>query len=247
MGALILAPIDLSKPLRVLDSGTADGTWIRDFSKSTVPVNHQIVGTGTDAAIFPTNPPVGHTYQVQDINKPWPEEWKESFDLVHQRLALVAGGSSQEQVLRNLAALVKPGGWIQLIETTNEIPEDIGPAFENFLSILRSVFTAVGSTVHLGNELSGWLKAAGFEDVQDRLLHTRLGATNPDPYLAKKGVDATMAGARGHFAFVKTLPSGTVPFTVEQIDRMPEELEAELATKGAVFPLRVVWGRKPAA
>lgn len=141
---------------------------------------------------------------MQDINKPWPEEWKESFDLVHQRLVLVGGGSAQQQVLGNLAALVKPGGWIQLIEATNELPDGTGPAFRNFVAVMQGVFVAMGSSVHLGNDLQGWLEAAGFENVENRILSLRLGAKNPDPKLAKQGVYSTTVAARGLATFGKS-------------------------------------------
>jgi hypothetical protein len=183
------------------------GTWIRDLAASTAPVEHQFVGTDVDASNFPASPPSGQTYQAQDINKPWPEEWKESFDLVHQRLVIVGAGPAQQQALGSLAALVKPGGWIQLIEATNELPEGTGPAFRNFIAVMKGVFTAFGSSLHPGNELSGWLQAAGFESVEDRVINTKLGATNPDPRLAKQGVYSTTVAARGLATFGKSMYS----------------------------------------
>ncbi|KAH8704452.1 hypothetical protein GQ44DRAFT_732403 [Phaeosphaeriaceae sp. PMI808] len=247
MNGLVLAPINLSKPLRVLDSGTADGTWVCDFAASAAPIGHHIIGTDINGEDFPTDPPPNQTYQVQDINKSWPEDWRESFDFVHQRLTLAAGGSSQEGALRNLATLVKPGGWIQLIEPTNEAPEGSGPAFQNFVTAMQGVFSSMGSSTHVGNEVAGWLKAIGFEDVQDRLYHIKVGAANPNPKLAKQGVYSTTTSARGAASFGKTLPAGTIPLSPEQLDRMPDELQAELAGRGALYPIRVAWGRKPTA
>lgn len=155
------------------------------------------MGTDIDPSKFPSPPPAGQTYVVQDINKPWPETWKESFDLVHQRLALVAGGPAQKEALANLAALVKPGGWIQLIEATNNLPEENGPAMRNFVAIMKGVFTAAGSSLDLGNELPGWVKELGFEEVQDIVANTKLGATNPDPNLAKQGIYSSNVAATG--------------------------------------------------
>ena len=131
------------------------GTWIRDFATTIAPVEHQLVGTDIDSTNFPRDPPASQTYQVQDISKPWPAEWKESFDLVHQRLALMAIGAPASQMVQHLAALVKPGGWIQLIEATNELPENTKPALQNFVHVLQGICSVQGTSKHLGNELAG--------------------------------------------------------------------------------------------
>lgn len=43
---------------------------------------------------------------------------------------------------------------------------------------------------------------------------------------------------------ISALPAGTIPLSPEQLDRMPDELQAELAGRGALYPIRVTWGRK---
>lgn len=50
-----------------------------------------------------------------------PAEWKSSFDLVHQRLAPAASGPIQNQIVGSLGGLVRPGGWIQLIERVPQV------------------------------------------------------------------------------------------------------------------------------
>ena len=42
------------------------------------------------------------------------------------------------------------------------------------------------------------------------------------------------------------LPEGDIPLSKEQLETMPDELKAELTEKGGIYPLHVVWGRKPA-
>lgn len=181
------------------------GTWIRDLAASTAPIEHQFVGTDIDASNFPANPhgqtnfpanpPHGQTYFAQDINKPWPEEWKETFDFVHQRLALVGSGPAAQQAIGNLAALVKPGGWIQLIEATNDLPEETGPAMRNFVTIMKGVFSMFGASLSLGNDLPALVKTAGFENVQDRIAMLKLGAKNPKPRIAAQGIYSTGVAA----------------------------------------------------
>lgn len=177
------------------------GTWIRDLATTTAAVPHEFVGTDIDPSNFPASPPDRQTYQVQDINKPWPAEWKEKFDFVHQRLALVGGGPNQQQVLESFGSLVKPGGWIQLIEATNQLPKSAGPAFRNFVTVMDGVFKMLGSSLKLTDELPGWLDAAGFVDVQDKVINTKLGAANPNPRLSKQGTYSTTIAAKGLASF----------------------------------------------
>lgn len=225
---------------------------------------HEFVGTDIDPSNFPKRPATHQTYQAQDITKPWPAEWKESFDLVHQRLALVAGGPIQKQCVSNLGAMVKPGGWIQLIEATNEPHESHGPAFRNFLTIMNGLFSHFKSSPNLDKELPEWLCELGFMDVGYKDLHLKLGALHSNPQLAKQGVYSTTIAARGLAQYVSSkgadpcilrtfqyqhrcvaLPEGTIPLKAEQITSHPDELKVELANAGAIYTLRVVWGRKP--
>ncbi|KAF2267211.1 S-adenosyl-L-methionine-dependent methyltransferase, partial [Lojkania enalia] len=188
MRGLLFAKLDLSgTPLRILDSGTADGTWIRDLAASCPDVQHQYVGTDIDPSNFPANPPSRTTYQRQNINEEWPQEWKGSFDLVHQRLALAGGGSAQKPAVLRLVDLVKPGGWIQLIEATNVLPEGNGEVMRGFVGLMNDVFTIMGANLKLMEDLPGWLEEAGLVDVQSKLVELNLGPLNPNPRLATQG------------------------------------------------------------
>jgi hypothetical protein len=224
-GGLVLAPLDLSsRTLRILDSATADGTWIRDLAQQYQDLPHEFIGTDIDASNWPKDAPPRQTYQNQDITKPWPAEWKESFDFVHQRLALAAGGPIQKQIVSNLGItisftgsrivqafanhepgdLVKPGGFIQLIEASNETLDTHGPAFRNFVTIIKSIYTVFHGSLNLIQDIPEWLKEAGFVDVQYRDIDTKLGARNPNPHLAKQGVYSTTVAARGLAQFASS-------------------------------------------
>ncbi|KAI4858862.1 hypothetical protein F4820DRAFT_196154 [Hypoxylon rubiginosum] len=245
MGGLVLAPVDLSKsPLRILDSGTADGTWIRDLAATCAPVRHEFYGTDINPADFPTDPPAGTIYKAHDVNKPWPEDWNSRFDLVHQRFVLVAGGPKQKEVLESLGELVKPGGWIQLIEATNVIPETCGPVMHSFVKVMNGVFKVMGADLKLTERIPEWLEGAGFIDVEDRIVPLKLGAKNPDATLARRGVFSTTSAATGLAGFAKTLPQGAVDVAVEELETLGSDLEEELMKVGGIYPVRVVWGRK---
>lgn len=245
-GKLIMAPVDLSaSSLRILDSGTSDGTWIQDVAAtSPATVKHEIVGTDINLEIFPQDPPAGTTYQIQDINEPWPEEWKGTFDLVHQRLVVAGGGSKQREAIQALAALVKPGGWIQLIEATNKFPDSNGPAMKDLVVTMHAMMTFLGANLQVADKMGDWLEEAGFVDVQSCVIQTKLGATNPDATLAKRGVFSTATVAQSLATFGKSLPPGTLSLSPERLDALSSDVREELIARGAIFPMRVVWARK---
>jgi hypothetical protein len=169
----------------------------------------------------------------------------------------------QKDIVTNLADMVKPGGWIQLIEATNDSLDSHGPAFSNFVTIIKGIYSTFHASLKLADELPVWLKDIGFEDVQYRDIDTKLGAANPNPQLAKQGVYSTTVAARGLVQFASSkcawgstntvqtaedriaLPEGTIPLSSEQITSLPEELKAELAKTGGIYRLRIVWGKKP--
>jgi hypothetical protein len=161
-------------------------------------VPHTYIGTDITTAFFPSNLPSNITLYEQSISKPWPTSWHSSFDLVHQRLTLPGAGTFPlSQVVRNLVELVKPGGWIQLVEAEQIIAEDDGPVMKGFLNLIRSVFEYTGAGWTYARELEGWLRDAGCTDVQTKMVEKYLGAKHPDPVLAEKGVNTCRNAAAG--------------------------------------------------
>ncbi|KAI0206558.1 hypothetical protein F4808DRAFT_455314 [Astrocystis sublimbata] len=245
-GRLVRAPIDLETPqLRILDSGTADGTWLQDLAASVAPVQHKLYGTDVNDTGFPSNDSSGTVYQVQDVNQPWPKDWEGQFDLVHQRLVLVAAGSKQKEAVLSLAGLVKPGGWIQLIEATNKLPDGCGPYMNILVDLMKAIFTNMGADLDIAERLPEWLKEAGFVDVHSDDIVTKMGATNPKAELAQQGVLSSSIAAQGLSQFGKTLPAGAFSFPPEKLDTLESDLREELKERGALYTLRVVWAQKP--
>ncbi|EON65501.1 hypothetical protein W97_04739 [Coniosporium apollinis CBS 100218] len=205
MGGLLLVPVELSAaPLRVLDSATADGTWLRDLASSSgSPVAHTLVGTDINQHYFPEHRPPGTIHQVQNINEPWPQDWHGTFDVVHQRLALVNAGPVAQTAVTRLAELVKPGGWIQLIEGENVSAEGNGPAMHDFATLLKSTFAFMGVSSKYPREIHAWLREAGFVDVQERVVDVYYGASNPSPQFARNGIYCVSGAASGLVTFAK--------------------------------------------
>ncbi|KAK2808487.1 hypothetical protein FQN50_004695 [Emmonsiellopsis sp. PD_5] len=150
-----------------------EGTWLRDL-QSSLPATpaHTFMGIDNDPTKFPAVPPRNTEFHVQDINLPWPVEWHNSYHLVHQRFGLAAAGPHGRTTLHSLTELVKPGSWIQLVEATNVDFESNRPVVHLLTQLVRDVFTVLGVSVNMAQQMSDWLGDApgGFEHIQDRLV-----------------------------------------------------------------------------
>jgi hypothetical protein len=84
-----------------------------------------LVATDVVPAYFPKPETLGQgiEFRVNSITAPWPDVDKNSFDLVHHRLGLFATGAELEAAVAGLIDLVKPGGWIQMVDDDLTGPE----------------------------------------------------------------------------------------------------------------------------
>lgn len=140
-------------------------------------MNHKYVGTDVWTEAFPSNHPSNFQFYEQDITKPWPESWKETFDLVHQRTVLVnARKMPIRDVVAEMVNLIKPGGWIQLMEGDFETVQENGPAMQEFLELGKWFFDEAGPGSDMGPRLASNLSSIGLQDVQETTVFVSVGA-----------------------------------------------------------------------
>lgn len=207
MGKLILAPLPFDKPnLRVLDSGTFNGKsttalcympqklicaglWLHDAS--TLLKSPTLVGTDVSATAFPANPPPNTEFHIQSISEPWPTEWHNSFDLVHQKLVIACLPPDEgRQALYRLVELAKPGtGWVQFTEGSLEhlTPEQRKqyPVLARFQALVAEMLPHFRWNPRPGKLVRQWLEEYGLEDVQEKVMEIPIGAGNSDPKLGQ--------------------------------------------------------------
>lgn len=245
-GRILLAPIDIRKPgLRILDSGTADGHWISELRKA-IPDNssNTYIGTDLNPALFPQIFPADTSFQVHNIAHEWPIHLQSTFDLVHQRLTLPgAAPTPLPRAVHQLFTLLKPGGWIQLVEAEQEGP-DSGPVFTEFLRLVRGLFDATGAGWHYAKEMRGWLEAEGAIDVDECVVDMAFGAKNPNKKLAEMSAKCTAQAMDGLVKHAKLVPDLKAGLCSEQMDTLGERLYDELVQCGAYYRIRCIWGRK---
>ncbi|KAF2875936.1 hypothetical protein BDV95DRAFT_603328 [Massariosphaeria phaeospora] len=253
-GQLLFAPLDLhsSPPLRILDSCTADGTWIRDLQTSTPSTVEQqpvFVGTDIEKSYFPAQPWGNNTqYQVQNVTKPWPKEWINGFDIVHQRLALSCPGDgvATKSLIANYAEMLKPGGWIQIVELADWTSENDGPAWRDMMICLSDMIRCIGSSLEHVHRVKGWFEELGLVDVEERVVVANYG-TREDKQLEAVGKEAALLTARGILPVVASFPQESLTLPKERVHQIKSELEKELGgtVSSAHWRYKVVCGRKP--
>lgn len=186
------------------------GIWLQDLRKEIGPAAEKQTFIGTDLVtdLFPNPPPEGIQFVKQSITEPWPQDWKESFDLVHQRQVLgFCGNFGLDQAVRNLCELAKPGGYVELIELDcDQSVLKEGSVAQEFFRLLEQIWQIKKMGGNFGPNLKDWMVESGLEDVQQTLLHCKVGA-QAKPELRK----ASINGAAGAGPMIVALAKSKFP------------------------------------
>lgn len=122
LGFLIHPQIPLvSGNFKIADVGTGTGIWLLDAAKSVGPET-QLVGFDASSAAFPAahTVPENVTFKVQDMFDPFPDFEIGTYDIVSVRFVTIATTRTEwTRAIENLLTLLKPGGWLQWIESCN--------------------------------------------------------------------------------------------------------------------------------
>ncbi|KAF2279253.1 uncharacterized protein EI97DRAFT_430352 [Westerdykella ornata] len=137
--------------------------------------------------MFPKPSPDGIALSIQDITAQWPEDWKGTFDYVHQRLGLAGIGQHPlKDIVHRQCELLKPGGWIEFVEL--DIAPNSNPAVEKLFSLVRELIDMIGNGWNYVSTLKGALEQAGLESVEDKSIDVFLGASASSPELREKSI-----------------------------------------------------------
>jgi hypothetical protein len=177
-GNLVRVPIPRDDPVRILDSGTGNGSWIFDVAKD-FP-NASFVGADVDAGAFPSpdEVPPRITFKTQSILECWPEKDREAYDLVHQRLVLALfDAATSKGAVEGLFGLVKPGGYIQLFESDLlSFDRDGHRGMTMFMEFVDKAFPMAKLNHRPGKYLREWLESAGATDIECKEITYGIGA-----------------------------------------------------------------------
>ncbi|SCO76695.1 related to methyltransferase [Fusarium oxysporum] len=256
-GQLLVVPsIHEKKSLRVLDSGAADGFWLRDLPRQ-LPSHHlELYGVDIGSDLFPA-PDESAIHKVElrshDVRTPFPHswDWSSKFDVINQRL-LIWGIQSAEwpRVISNLVASLKPGGYIQLVEAEWIDPDNLAdektrPQLRKQAALQEWSTASFGMDIHIAYKLEGLLRDAGLEDVRKVQFNHGYGAL-------ARSKDQRNVSAELWVECFRTLdekiPEGGIPGVAansKEFHEFLDALEVEIKTYGYQPKLNYVYGRKP--
>ncbi|KAL7936567.1 hypothetical protein V8C35DRAFT_332901 [Trichoderma chlorosporum] len=252
LGGLVLCPLDTSRSdLRILDSATADGhflTLLRD--QLAHPESAELIGTDI-AAYPPLDLPENITLERQNILKPWPEKWEAHFDFVHQRTALaVTGGMNQAiEAVRRLIELLKPGGWIQIVDgtlITGEIVEG-DKAVVKLFKVLTQCVVRVGLDTTVGRSTADILKRAGeglLKNIGEKQSVSPLGKGAVSKELEEMGYVELKGIHDGCVTMVKGMPKEERPMDLGQLESLLPEVLKEAQAGECEMTWYAAWGQK---
>jgi hypothetical protein len=186
---MIVVPLPKDRPIIVLDSATGEGTWM--IGETGNYPNATFLGTDIEVAGFNEhkNLPGQISFRRQSVLDAWPETDHGKFDLVHQRYGFtnVPIGTCPS-VVTSLLELVKPGGYIQLVDADLMAFErgDNHPGMTEPMEFMGRFFAQGGMDPSSGPKLEVWLKTAGAEDVTTRPMTFGMGKNAKTDELAEQ-------------------------------------------------------------
>ena len=122
LGFLIHPNIPNPSPTaKIADIGAGTGIWLLDVAKS-LPTTCQLTGFDFTTSAFPPAQtwPVNVAFKLQDMSLPFPPSEIGTYDIVAVRFVSSATARADwTRMVENLTTLLKPGGWLQWIDSCN--------------------------------------------------------------------------------------------------------------------------------
>ncbi|KAJ3291968.1 hypothetical protein HK104_005670 [Borealophlyctis nickersoniae] len=205
---------------RILDAGCGSGIWAMEMATD---FPHAQVEAFDLAAVQPTTiKPNNLEFSVHDVTQPlpWPDN---TFDFVRMRF-LVVGLKTETWplVIKELARIVKPGGYLELCEP-------------------------MGADLHIARKLKGYIQDCGnMEKVTEdkREIPSCRHPGNPQlDRLAAYARDDMIAGLR---SFKPAVVGGMKQMTSEEYDEAIKGALAEMEVGKGTWSTFVAYGRKTA-
>ncbi|KAF9070011.1 S-adenosyl-L-methionine-dependent methyltransferase [Rhodocollybia butyracea] len=193
--------ISLDPGDEILESATGTGIWLLDLAREVHP-SVSLTGIDISQRLFPTQHPQNVTFAVHSVTD-LPESWSNKFKLINQRL--LCGALTPEQwgtVLEELYRVLKPGGWIQLLETGPEATISGGP-MRPYMDALTTASINKGLALDLNRTLGRRLKDAGFVSIQEQ--------TTALPRLDSQDLDFEFKGQKRLFHCIYTSTETSFP------------------------------------
>ena len=161
----------------------------------------------------------------------------ESFQLVHERFLLSAGGNEPE-LLEEMIRLTRPGGIVAVQEpdlsSWHCYPDQA--SWARLRDAVRTAFSTGGADLDAGGRTFGLLRRAGLDDVRIRAATIALQGAHP----AKRFLVDLARMHRKRILESGALDEGAFDKTLAECDRIAGDPETVVVS----FLIAQVWGRK---
>lgn len=203
--------------------------------------------------------------EVQDLLKPFPSAWQQSFDLVHQRFIFpIFKDNEVNQIVESLVSCVKPGGWIQFVEpnATTKISDPKATWFMKLHDLAEKVMT----NPNVAQKLKSRLEELGMSNIEEEVIDMGTGRLHGNRELGIRGaknmkamLDRFMSITRYvvirnqrnipllEIQLTKTNSHEALGLTEEQWQKLPIEYENDMDRYMTSVRHHIIWAQKPFA
>ena len=226
----------------ILTCACFTGVWLLEaaarFSPSAV-----LHGIDIEGRLFPQFKPSNISFSLTNITD-LPIEWSSRFDIVHQRLLFAALTNPQwSAAIANMFRVLRPGGWVQLLESENF---ETGHYTQKYGDILRELYRRRDLVIRVYEELPLLLENAGFTDVKIIRSSTPVGKWAGQPGI--EGRDNVMAVFRAMKLPILRMGGFSMVKSEAEIDELLDNVEKEWdETEGMALGFCLIVARKPPA
>ncbi|KAI9836521.1 MAG: hypothetical protein M1837_003294 [Sclerophora amabilis] len=245
---LFLAPIP-EKPQKILDVGTGTGIWVMDMADQYPSA--EVIGNDL-SPIQPHFVPPNARFEVDDCCNEWTYSTN-SFDFVHVRMLLgsVADWPAfYKQVLKHL----KPGAYFEQVEFSVLFKSDDGSftkddAIGRWGPLFAAAGYKIGKTLMIVDEMHGFIKEAGFEDVVEVRHKVPVGPWSSDSKMKEIGAWNQLHCEESLEGWALALLTRALGWTYEEVQLLLVDVRKDIRhrKKHAYLDASVVYGRKPTA
>ncbi|KAF3905206.1 hypothetical protein ABW21_db0200491 [Orbilia brochopaga] len=197
-GKLHRAP--LHHPQKILDIGTGSGIWAIEMA-DLYPSAHVV---GNDfSPIQPKWVPPNVSFEVDDVESEWTHK-DDTFDHIFCRYML-GSIKNWERLFQQAFKALKPGGYLEVLDPDSTLrcsDDTLKPTHallewdENFIKAADKM----GRSVTSAPKYAGWMREAGFVDVDEQITILPNSPWPKDPHLKELGgyhMAAFMEGLEG--------------------------------------------------
>ncbi|RUS25737.1 S-adenosyl-L-methionine-dependent methyltransferase [Jimgerdemannia flammicorona] len=226
---------------KVLDVGCGPETWATELARKYPSSRVTAIDLVETAGPRPDRPP-NYQFLIADALQPLPFP-DNTFDFVHMRLMSHAFSAADwKPVLKELKRVMKPGGWIQMIEADQRMYYISGAGVEGKKTMDKVIHTlaARGQLTDVANVLDKLLRKSGYADITTNYVSIPVGSWG-----GRLGYSLA-CDIRQWFTNIKPWFSNILSLDTDEYDHMVDSLIDECNSTNPYINYHYVFGTKPA-